>query len=130
MMSLRRVLASELLAFVGELIQVQLHEVIYQVTHFLLVVLQSLTVNYLFVFKVLQEVSQILHCLLVLWSILVMRNDLSVFIPLGLLYVLTHKVDYFLFGIRSSLDSLLRVRFLLFKLSSSSFLPFILGITG
>ena len=54
---LRRILAGELFAFVGELIQVQFHQVVNEVTHFLFVVLQSFAVDDLLVFQILQEVS-------------------------------------------------------------------------
>ena len=52
--------------FACELVQIQLHQVLYQVAHLLLVVFQFLAVYDVLVFEVLQEVLQVLDGLVVL----------------------------------------------------------------
>lgn len=65
-LDLRRVLTCDLFSLVSELVEIKLHQIIDQIVHLFLVILESLAVYDLLVFQVLQEVSQILNCFIIL----------------------------------------------------------------
>ena len=94
--------------WLGELSEVQLHQVFNQVVHLFLIILETLSVNNVLLFEVCEELPQVLEDFLIYTLILTgIRGVLSAFLD-----VLSDVLYYKVFGVLVSMDtrSFLRVR--------------------